>query len=387
MTTDTPLPPIALKTWLLEVLCPYWSARIVDPAGGFFESLDTRGQALLTPEKTLLNQARATFTFSLATLLGGDAQTRAAADHGFAFLDKLAQPDEYGLAWPRAMKAQGQVLNGSIDAYESSFVILAMAYYHRATGSKGALKLGEMAYTCLAHRLHDPVHGGFFEEHPFTAKLPRRQNPHMHLLEATLAMYGATQLPIWLDRATALVDMFQRAFFDAETGSLGEYFEADWRPAAGHAGTLREPGHQFEWVWLLQQYVQATGRTDLEAASQRLFQFGTQHGFNTTGPMQGAVYDEVDATGALRAQSMLMWPQTEYVKACVARFDATGQPIYREKALAHWQLIRTRFFREGGCNWVNQMGTEGQPLVSETLSRVLYHVVHAASELARLENA
>ena len=81
---------------------------------------------------------------------------RAAADHGFAFLKKLAKPDERGMAWPRAMDAQGKVLNPSLDAYESSFVILAMAWYHRATGSAEALQLGEQAYACLQHRLQRP---------------------------------------------------------------------------------------------------------------------------------------------------------------------------------------------------------------------------------------
>lgn len=387
MTSDTPLSPAALKKWLLEELCPYWRARIVDPAGCFFEGLDAQGQALKTPARTLLNQARSTFTFSLASLLGGDARIRAAADRGFAFLKHLAVPDERGMAWPRSMDAQGRVLNPSLDAYESSFVILAMAWYHRATGSAEALHLGEQAYQCLQHRLSDTEHGGFFEEHPFTAKLPRRQNPHMHLLEATLAMHGATQAPLWLERATGLVDLFQRAFFDAETGSLGEYFDAQWRPIAGPEGALREPGHQFEWVWLLQQYIQASGRTDLNATTERLFQFGTGHGLKPEGPMQGAVYDEVDKSGAPRTRSMLMWPQTEYVKACVARFDATGQTVYRDKALAHWQLMRTHFFRKDGCNWINQVGPQGEPLVNDTLSRVLYHVVHSASELARLEKA
>lgn len=386
MNSPTTNSPTDLKKWLLDELCPYWSARIVDPAGGFFEGLDEHGQALPSPTKTLLNQARSTFTFSLATLLGGDAQIRAAADHGFAFLKKLATPDERGMAWPRAMDAQCKVINPSLDAYESTFVILAMAWYHRATGSDEALQLAEQAYACLENRLQDTEHGGFFEEHPFTAKLPRRQNPHMHLLEATLAMHGATQAPVWLQRATALVDLFQTAFFDTETGSLGEYFDAEWRPTAGPDGAMREPGHQFEWVWLLQQYIQASGRTDLNTTTERLFQFGTRHGFNLAGPMQGAVYDEVDKSGAPRAQSMLMWPQTEYVKACVARFDATGQAVYRDKALAHWQLMRKHFFREDGCNWINQVGPQGEPLVTDTLSRVLYHVVHSASELARLEN-
>ena len=166
MTSDTPLSPAALKRWLLEELCPYWRARIVDPAGGFFEGLDAQGRALKTPARTLLNQARSTFTFSLASLLGGDARIRVAADHGFAFLKHLARPDEPGMAWPRSMDAQGRMLNPSLDAYESSFVMLAMAWYHRATGLAEALHLGEQAYECLQHRLGDTEHGGFFEEHP-----------------------------------------------------------------------------------------------------------------------------------------------------------------------------------------------------------------------------
>jgi mannose/cellobiose epimerase-like protein (N-acyl-D-glucosamine 2-epimerase family) len=376
----------SLQTWLLEQLCPYWSNRIVDPVGGYFEGLDARGYALPSPTRTLLNQARLTFAFSLATVLGGDDQLRAAADHGFAFLKKIAKPTDLGLTWPRNVDAHGQVIDPALDAYDLSFVILAMAWYHRATGSLEALELGEKAYGCVQHHLADPKHGGFFEEHPFVGKLPRRQNPHMHLLEATLAMHGATQAPVWLERASALVELFQRAFLDAETGSLGEYFDAQWQPMPGAEGALREPGHQFEWVWLLQQFMQATGRTDLNETVQRLFQFGSLHGINAAGVLKGAVLEVVDKTGAAQASSMLMWPQTEYVKACVARFDATQDPIYKSKALAHWDLMRTHFFREDGANWINQLGPDGEPLVDTTLARVFYHVVHAASELARLEN-
>ncbi|AOW12954.1 hypothetical protein LPB72_18435 [Hydrogenophaga crassostreae] len=380
-TTDHP----HLRNWLLEHLCPYWSKRIVDPVGGYFEGLDAHGHALPSPARTLLNQARLTFAFSLATVLGGDHHLRAAADHGFAFLKEIAQPNGPGITWPRKIDAHGRVLDPSLDAYDLSFVILAMAWYHRATGSPEALELGEQAYGCVQHHLADPKHGGFFEEHPLVGKLPRRQNPHMHLLEATLAMHGATQAPAWLERASALVELFQRAFLDAETGSLGEYFDAQWQPTPGAEGALREPGHQFEWVWLLQQFMQATGRTDLTETVQRLFQFGVLHGINTTGVMKGAVLDLVDKSGVAQASSMLMWPQTEYVKACVARFDATQDPIYKIKALAHWDLVRTHFFRDDGANWINQVGPDGQPLVETTLSRVFYHVVHAASELARLE--
>lgn len=385
MNTSKDHPP-TLHTWLVDQLCPFWCSRIVDPVGGFFEGLNASGQALPSPTRTLLNQARLTFAFSLATVLGGDAPLRNAADHGFKFLKRIAVPRDHGLGWPRQMDARGQVLDPTLDAYDLSFVILAMAWYHRASGSQEALLMGEQAYGCVQHHLADVENGGFFEEHPFVDKLPRRQNPHMHLLEAMLAMHAATQAQVWLDRATEVVELFQRAFLDAETGSLGEYFDAQWQPMPGAEGALREPGHQFEWVWLLQQYMRATGRTDLTETVQRLFQFGTKHGINTTGVLSGAVLDVVDKTGAAQARSMLMWPQTEYVKACVARFDATQDGSYRTKAFAHWDLMRAHFFREDGANWINQLGPDGQPLVENTLSRVFYHVVHAASELARLED-
>src|SRR2546430_13023820 len=45
-------------------------------------------------------------------------------------------------------------------------------------------------------------------------KLPRRQNPHMHLLEALLALHVATGEKNWLRRAGALVDLFKRRFAD-----------------------------------------------------------------------------------------------------------------------------------------------------------------------------
>lgn len=374
-----------LHAWLLEQLCPFWCRRIVDPEGGYFEGLNASGEALPSPTRTLLNQARLTFAFSLATVLGGDASLRRAAEHGFEFLKKTATPNEHGMTWPCRWDAQGNVLNATLDAYELAFVILAMAWYHRATGSQEALQLGEQAYEGLQHHMADPQYGGFFEEFPLIGKLPRRQNPHMHLLEATLAMYSATQAPVWLARASALVELFQRAFLDPETGSLGEYFDAQWQPMPGAEGALCEPGHQFEWVWLLEQYMQASGLRELTDTVERLFQFGTKHGMNLTGVLKGAVLDVVDKTGTPQASSMLMWPQTEYVKACVARFDATQDVIYQTKAWAHWDLMRTHFFREDGANWINQLGPMGEPLVDDTLSRVFYHVVHSASELARLE--
>ena len=385
--------PQSTRLWLLEHVCPYWCERMVDPQGGFFESLNAQGQANQSPLKTVLNQARLTYVFSHAAVLGGDASLRHAADHGFDFLRRTCVGNARTGGWPRAMNAQGEVLDPARDTYDQAFVIFAMAWYYRASASQEALQLAEQACEFLETRLADAEHGGFFEEDPETGKLPRRQNPHMHLLEAVLAMHGATGQQIWLDRATRLIELFGKVFFDKKTGTLAEFFDGVWRLADGAPGLLREPGHQFEWVWLLQQYMQQAAdltpdiRDGLEDHAHRLFEFGSQFGIETAGPLQGLVFDAVTADGLILTSSKLLWPQTEYIKACIARFEATQDTAYRAQAFAHAKLMRAHFFRSDGANWVNHIARDGAPLVSDTPSRVLYHLFLAASELIRIEES
>ena len=382
--------PQLTRLWLLEHVCPYWHERIVDPQGGFFEGLDGDGRALVSPFKTVLNQARLTYVFSHASVMGGGDVMRGAADHGFDFLRRASVLTGCFEGWHRTTTSQGEIIDPVCDAYDQAFAIFAMAWYHRASGLPEAVHLAEQAWGFLESHLADASQGGFFEEYPSTDKLPRRQNPHMHLLEAVLAMHAATGHVVWLDRASRLITLFIRVFFDEKTGSLAEFFDAVWQPAEGAPGLLREPGHQFEWVWLLHQYMLQAGTTtgiDLEAYASRLFDFGSRHGIDAAGPLQGLVFDAVTAQGFEIATSKLLWPQTEYIKACIARHEATNDPFFRQMAVSHMALIRTHFFRSDGANWINHVARDGAALVTQTPSRVLYHLFLAASELVRIEDA
>ncbi len=384
--------PWSIRPWLLEHVCPYWSKRVIDPQGGFFEALDDVGRVIESSRKTVLYQARLTYVFSHATFMGGGNTMRMAADHGFDFLRRDSVLTGRFEGWHRATTRQGEIVDPIRDAYDQAFVIFAMAWYHRASGSQEAVHLAEHAYGFFESHLADSStrHGGFFEEYPDSNKLPRRQNPHMHLLEAVLAMYAATGHEVWLARAKLIIDLFISVFFDEKTGSLAEFFDATWQLADGSPGLLREPGHQFEWVWLLQQYVQQAGPAagvELEHYASRLFDFGSRYGIDTVGPLQGLVFEAITAQGLELATSKLLWPQTEYIKACVARYEATKDPAFRRKAVSHMALMRTHFFRSDGANWINHVARDGAPLVTQTPARVLYHLFLAASELIRIEEA
>jgi mannose/cellobiose epimerase-like protein (N-acyl-D-glucosamine 2-epimerase family) len=374
-----------LRPWLVDHVCRFWLARIHDPAGGFFENLDSLGAPIGTPRRTTLVQARLTYVFSHAYLLSGDPVFREAAKHGLAFLMRAARAPDGG--WFRVVSVEGATLDNTRDAYDHAFVLFALAWYCRATGDRTVIQLADATWEFMQQQLADPQHGGFFEEFApgrTGMKLPRRQNPHMHLLEAVLALHAATGEKNWLRRATALVDLFKRRFLDPQTGALIEYFGEDWSVAPGDEGRLREPGHQFEWVWLLFEYSRAANDPDVAPLAERLFAFGSTYGIERNEGLKGALFDGVDAQGALVAGTKLLWPQTEYIKACVARAEWLDDKTARDAIRAHLGLIARHFMRMDGANWHNQLARDGMPMTPVTPARVLYHLFLAVAEAERL---
>ena len=84
------------------------------------------------------------------------------------------------------------------------------------------------------------------------AALPLQSNPHMHLFEAALA--GCQVCPEssqWKSLVDEIAELALGKFIDPATGALREFFDAEWNPAPGLEGRIVEPGHQFEWAWLL----------------------------------------------------------------------------------------------------------------------------------------
>ena len=379
-----PNDPRTLRPWLIGHLCPFWLARIKDPAGGFLEELDALGAPVASQRRNTLSQARLTYVFSHAYVLSGDPALGEAARHGIAFLMRAARAPDGG--WFRAVSVDGATLDNTRDAYDQAFVLFALAWYHRATKDASAIQLADATWRSMQTRLADATHGGFFEEFApgrSEMKLPRRQNPHMHLLEALLALHVATGEKNWLRRAGTLVDLFRR-FVDPATGALIEFFTADWQPAPD-TGALREPGHQFEWVWLLHEYYRVTRDESVAPYAERLFAFGTRFGIDRSVDL-AAVFDTVDARGAVVAGTKLLWPQTEYLKACVARAEWHDDAQARAAIPRHLALIAKAYMRPDGASWHNQLARDGTPLTPATPARLLYHLFLGIAEVDRLLN-
>ena len=224
--------------------------------------------------------------------------------------------------------------------------------------------------------LADPVHGGYREDSLDTQ--PRRANPHMHFLEAMLAWHDATGETAFLDRAEAMIDLFQNHFFDAGTGTLREFFAEDWTPLSETpAQRAVEPGHHYEWTWLLLRLLEKRERGGLERQARVLF--STARAFGHHGGT-GAVANHVQPDGRALSQSARCWPQTEALKAAIA-LEARG---VEAAAALRVQMIDVLFDRylgqplDGG--WIDAIDARGRPVAVDMPSSTLYHVFCGLAE-------
>ena len=372
--------------WLYEQALPLWSHAGIDrDAGGFVETLTLDHRPNLDLPKRLRVQARQTYVYSHAHLLGwappqGGPTALEAAASGFDFMTRHYWHAKSGGFIFSATRA-GAPGDTRIEAYEQAFALFACAWYHQASGDPGALDWARRIVDWLDTNLADPRHGGLRES--LAGGLPRRQNPHMHYLEALLALHRATGERAWLDRAGRIVALFRQRFFDAGTGTLGEFFTADWQPAAGTEGQIVEPGHHFEWVWLLHEYGRLSG-TDMSADAVALYRFGETRGRDRdAGAGAGLAFDGVLRSGAVHDGKKRLWVQTEAIKAQLARLEHDGDEAAREPLDMLTAALFDRYLCLGHGSWFDHLDRSGKPFGDNAPASSFYHVFLALTEVLR----
>ena len=370
------------KAWLREILIPAWIDRAVRPGhAGFVEMFDPADPARDPGSlRTTLVTARLTYVFSHAHLLDPKSEALAAAQHGFAFLRDACREGGKG-RFLHSVREDGTPVDARTDLYDLAFILFAMAWYYRATQVDQALVIADEVIGFIESEMAHPQ-GGFAEDTLGT--LPRRQNPHMHLLEAFHALAEATGQQRWLDHANAIVRLAREHLVDAETGTLGEYFTDEWKPAPGAAGLVCEPGHHFEWPWLLLHHWRLTGATQARHLAERLYGFATRHGLDdgSAGPL--AAFDVFDRTGKVTASTKLLWPQTEAIKAFLAQIELLDDADAAARLDLHLASLFRWFVAPETGLWFNQLAKDGTPPQTVIPVRVLYHLVLALAEWKRV---
>ena len=372
--------------WLYGRTLPIWQQFGIDrEAGGFHEKLGADCRPITSDGKRLIVQARQIYVFSHAAICGHLEGALEDANHGFEFLIAHYRSES---GWCHSVQRDGSPLDSRRDFYDQAFVIFAMAWLYKASGNRRALEYAAETLAFLDTVLADNVSGGYGEgldSNGQKLQLPKRQNPHMHLLEALLALHDATGDGGYLARAAALISLAQDRFI--VDGSLREYFTENLRPLPSTSGRLVEPGHHFEWVWLLHRYAELTGATDdISDLVDLLYRFAVNHGID---PKSGGIMNQIDCEGLGIDANRRVWPQTEALKAHAARGNFADDP----EASGRLHSVLTVLMRDhlavgGGApgTWLEHIGVDATGIIDVMPASTLYHLVLADAEIGRLSN-
>lgn len=268
----------------------------------------------------------------------------------------------------------------AFDLYNQAFSLFGLAQVARAIPARRDLAVSHAAK--LIKRLLDSYHhseAGFHEAVP--DRLPLCSNPHMHMLEACLAWEEVSDDPVWRDLADEIAELALTRFIDPISGGLREFFALDWTPAEGTPGRIMEPGHQFEWAWLLVRW--GCSRTDAGAlvAARRLYDIGWTYGIDES---RGVAFMAMKDDFSVHDPVARLWAQTEWLKAAIALAQVSNGPerlAYLADIPDAVQALRLYLDSAPAGLWRDKMATDGAFKEEPAPASSLYHIVCAISEL------
>lgn len=366
-----------IRNWLIEQALPLWSSAGFDvEGGGFVERLDLDGRPDNAAVKRVRVQARQIYVYSHAHILGLWSGGAELAMRAFDFVMRHARhPDG---CFAHLIDRRGTIVDPKRDTYDHAFILLAFAWLFRATNDeKVAQAIRETFHRFEAALLHSSGQGYREDDRD---SLPRRQNPHMHLLEAFLALHDATGEARFLERANIILELFHTHFFDRRANVLREFFEVDWGLVRGERGRTIEPGHHYEWVWLLHRLAQAA-RTAPPSEIRSLAAFADAHGCE---PATGLAFDEVWDDGQAKTASKRSWPQTEALKAELALAEIAGEGITPKADRIVNNIFGYYLSQKVPGGWNDVVDATNLPSATHMPASTFYHVFLAFTEYLRI---
>ena len=338
---------------------PGWNADMALP----YEALDAQHQPMPVQRYRAMACARQLYLFSSRIGQPGAAERAAAL---FRSLQRHFHDAEHG-GWFYSIDADGKPLDRRKDLYTHAFIVFACAHYW----GKVREGLVESALNAALSIVNDQFarDDGLFEaslaeDWSDLASGPL-QNPQMHLAEAFLQVLAVREDPAVQQALLQLCDALQTHFIDPEHGLMLE------KPR-GAVDNWFEPGHQFEWFYLLDTSPLLRG-TPLHSAIDRAFAYA-----ELTGVKASAVLSMLTVDGRVLDATQRIWAQAEYLRALALR------PGSEAHLRAQLDALLARFLHDGG--WHECRDGAGVVSRHDMPSTTPYHLATCLEGLQRLAN-
>lgn len=324
-----------------------WNAQMALP----FEALSPEHQPLPVQRYRAMACARQLYLFASRIEQPGAREHAAAL---FRSLQRHFHDAEHG-GWFYSIDAQGAPLDRRKDLYTHAFIIFACAHYWSKVREPLVESTLNAALSVVSEHFSrdDGLYEASLAEDWSSLDSGPLQNPLMHLAEAFLATLSVRKDTAVQQALEALAEAMQAHFIDPEHGVMLE------KPRTA-VDNWFEPGHQFEWYYLLASSPLLRGSA-LHQSIERAFGYAEQHGV-----MAGAVLAMLNTKGEVRDATQRIWAQAEYLRALALR------PGAEAKVLAQLKALQARFLHAGG--WYECRDASGKVSRNDMPSTTPYHL-------------
>lgn len=363
-----------LESWIKNDALPLWASRGIEPTTkANYERFTPEGVPDLEASTRVRVQARQAFFFAAAYHRGWFDQGKTIAKDLLSFVQRVASHPTAGGGYTHLLDKDFKVVDTKQDLYDHAFFLLANAWGYRAFKEQAYLDEADKLIAHLDARFGSVVGGWIEGDYDYAC---RRQNPHMHLFEAFLALYDATGDAKYLARVGELFALFQAHFFDETHGVLFEFFDENWVRLPNAKGDTVEPGHMMEWVWLLDWYHRRTGRP-VARYTKALYQRGLEIGMDKS----GLLFDAVSYTGEVIDRNKRCWGITELIKASLVQIREGNADAEAIAVKGVDDLFKYYLCASTPGSYVDQRGANDEVIVDVAPASTLYHLIVAAMEL------
>lgn len=374
-----------LKNQVFKILNFYYPACIDHDRGGYINGFLNDGSINDTTTKHLVATNRYIYIFSIGAILGGPEWCLESARHGIRFL-KEHHLDHENNGYFFELNGN-EVENDSKMAYGHAFTLLASAIAYEA-GIEEAKAVLDNVYEVLETHFWDSEHDLYKDEWDAewtSLSAYRGQNPNMHLCEAMLTAYEATNEQKYLDRAYTLAVSVTQKLAGRSGGMVWENYTPDWQPdyEFNKGNTKAEfrpygfvPGHQLEWSKLLMWLDRHRSEAWMLGTSEDLFRKGWDLGHDSE---HGGILFALSPEKEVIDDDKNYWVMAEAISAAALLAAKTADSFYWDiyDTLCQYASEHLMDHKNGG--WYELLNRQNEPYseVKTSPPKTDYHPVAA----------
>ncbi len=379
----------------------FYHPHAIDPAGGFFHYFKDDGTIYDRSHRHLVSSTRFVVNYALAAIeFGSDAAPHVeyldAARHGLRYLREVHRdPYSGGYAWTIRDEQPEDRTN---HAYGVAFVLLAYASAVKAGIGEAAAWMDE-TWNLLEQRFWDADAGLYRDEADADWHFSgyRGQNANMHMCEAMLAAYQASDEPRYLERALALADRMTRRQAAKAGGLVWEHYDREWNidwdyhrddPKHLFRPWGFQPGHQTEWAKLLlilEPLLLERGREEawLLPTAMRLFDTALVRAWDNE---HGGICYGFAPDGRVCDDDKYFWVQAESLAAAALLHARTGLAVYDDWYGKLWAYAWQHFIDHRYGAWYRILTRDNRKYDDDKspAGKTDYHTMGACHEVLAL---